>query len=351
MSRVQVLTGRPPMSRSTTGSRPARYVAGRILQAVGVILVAWTLAFFLLYALPSDPVSLMLGPDSTSVTAEQQQELAARYGFDDPVIVQYLHHLFDLVRGNLGYSLQQGAAVTDIILGALGPTVQLALLGLVFAVVGGVGLALLAVRVSNPWLRSTLLALPVLGVSVPGFWFGLLLIQFFSFRLGWFPAFDATGVAGLVLPALTLALPTGATIAQVFARSLLDALDEPYATTATAKGASRSVVLLRHAARNALLPTVTITGLIVGQLFSGTVVTETVFSRPGLGRVIATAVSGQDIPAVLGAVLVGAVLYTGTSAVVDLLYPLVDPRVRLRDTAAPAEQTPARTASPVGATS
>ncbi|WP_237559749.1 ABC transporter permease [Corynebacterium neomassiliense] len=307
---------------------PLRYVTGRLLQALGVIFVAWTLAFFLLYALPSDPVSLMLGPDSTGVTEEQQQELAARYGFDDPVIVQYLHHLLDLLQGDLGYSLQQGAPVTAVITGALGPTVRLALLGLVFAVVGGVSLALLAVRLSTPWLRSWLLALPVLGVSVPGFWFGLLLIQFFSFRLGWFPAFNATGLTGLVLPALTLALPTGATVAQVFARSLLDALDEPYAVTATAKGVPRGTVLLRHAGRNALLPTLTIAGLIVGQLFSGTVVTETVFSRPGLGRVIASSVSGQDIPVVLGAVLVGAVLYTGTSFIVDLLYPLADPRVR-----------------------
>lgn len=308
----------------------ARFVALRIGQAVLVTWVAYTAAFFLLYALPSDPISLLLGPDAVDVSPEERAALAAQYGFDQPLIQQYFHALFNLFRGDLGYSVQMGGAVSAILGEALGSTIQLAALGLVFAVVFGLGIAVAATYFQNPWLRQTLLSLPSLSVSIPAFWFGLLLIQVFSFRLQWFPAFSATGFESMILPAITLALPTSAMIAQVFARSLNTALNEPYSATAFAKGAPRIRVVLHHASRNALLPMLTITGLVVGQLLSGTVVTETVFSRPGLGRVIATAVSGQDIPVVLGAVLVGAVLYSGTNLIVDLLYPVFDPRQRAR---------------------
>ncbi|WP_080792165.1 ABC transporter permease [Corynebacterium pacaense] len=315
---------------SSVGVSVARFVAARVGQAVLVTWVAYTAAFFLLYALPSDPVSLLLGPDAVDVSAAERAELAARYGFDLPIFQQYLNALGGLLRGDLGFSVQMGGAVGGILAGALGPTAILGALGLLLAIVIGVGIAIAATYSTTPLIRQFLLGLPSLAVSIPAFWLGLILIQVFSFRLQWFPAFSAEGLSGLILPALTLALPTSAMIAQVFTRSLSTSFHEAYADTAFAKGAPRSTVLIHHAARNALLPALTITGLVVGQLLSGTVVTETVFSRPGLGRVIATAVSNQDIPVVLGAVLVGAVLYSGTNLIVDLLYPVFDPRQRER---------------------
>lgn len=312
----------------------ARYILARFGQALLVTWVAYTVAFFLLYALPSDPVSLLLGPDAVDVSAEERAALATQYGYDKPLILQYLSAVFGLLRGDLGFSIQMGSSVAAILAEALGSTIQLAALGLLFACVGGVGTALATTYSRSSWLRQILLSLPSLAVSIPAFWFGLLLIQLFSFRLQWFPAFDAAGLSSMILPAITLALPTSAMIAQVFTRSLDNSMREPYADTAFAKGASRFTVVTRHASRNALLPVLTITGLVIGQLLSGTVVTETVFSRPGLGRVIATSVADQDIPVVLGAVLIGAVLYSGTNLMVDLLYPVFDPRQRHRVSAA-----------------
>ncbi|KAB1664023.1 ABC transporter permease [Pseudoclavibacter sp. CFCC 13611] len=325
-----------------------RFILGRLGQALLVIFVAYTVAFLLLYALPSDPISLLLGTDAGDVTEAQRAELAAQYGFDQPLIVQYWHHLTSLLTGDLGFSVQQSRDVVAILLSAIGPTLQLAAFAFVLALVFGLGLGLWAAGTRTSWLSQILLGLPSLGVSIPAFWFGLVLIQLFSFRWQIFPAFNAEGLAGLILPAATLALPTGAMVAQVFARSLINVQRQPFATTARSKGAGHRYVLLRHVSRNALLPVLTITGLVVGQLFSGTVVTETVFSRPGLGRVIASAVTSQDIPVVLGAVLIGALLYTLTNLVVDLIYPLIDPRLRA-SIGARSTARRRKSASPAGA--
>ncbi|KAB1659426.1 ABC transporter permease [Pseudoclavibacter chungangensis] len=305
-----------------------RYILTRLGQALLVVFAAYTIAFFLLYVLPSDPVSLMLGTDAAGVTEEQRAQLARQYGFDQPVIVQYLGRLGALFTGDLGYSFQQSRPVTEILAAAIPPTLQLASLGFLVALVFGLGIGLAAAAGRDRWWSQVLLGLPSLGVSIPAFWFGLVLIQLFSFKWRLFPAFNAEGLWGLVLPAITLALPTGAMIAQVFARSLITTQRQAFVTTAWAKGAGPGHVLFRHVTRNALFPVLTITGLVVGQLFSGTVVTETVFSRPGLGRVIATSVTSQDIPVVLGAVIIGAALYTIANLVVDLVYPLIDPRLR-----------------------
>jgi len=306
-----------------------RYVLSRTGQALLVLWAAWTISFFVLYVLPSDPARIMLGPDATDVTAAQLDQLRHQYGLDQPVVVQYFQHLGQLFAGDLGHSIGSGRPVADVIGEAVLPTAQIAVAGLLLAVVFGAGLAVVATWTRNRALGQFLLQLPPVGVAVPGFWFALLLVQWFSFGLHVFPAFGGQGPSSVVLPAITLALPTGATIAQLLSKSLVQTLREPYVDTAYAKGAGRWRVQLRHALKNAALPALTVTGLIVGQLFSGTVVTETVFSRPGLGRVTATAVQGQDIPVVQGIVLLAAAIFVVTNLVVDLVYPLLDPRVVL----------------------
>jgi peptide/nickel transport system permease protein len=308
-----------------------RYVLSRIGQALLVLWAAWTISFFVLYVLPSDPARIMVGPDATDVTAAQLDALRHQYGLDQPVLVQYFQHLSSLFTGDLGRSIGVGRPVADVIGEAIAPTAQIALAGLVLAIVFGGGIAVLATWTRNRALGQFLLQLPPIGVAVPGFWFALLLVQWFSFGLHLFPAFGGEGPASVVLPAITLALPTGATIAQLLSKSLVQTLREPYVDTAYAKGAGRWRVQLRHALRNAALPALTVTGLIVGQLFSGTVVTETVFSRPGLGRVTATAVQQQDIPVVQGIVLLAAAIFVVVNLVVDLVYPLLDPRVVIAD--------------------
>ncbi|MET7686754.1 ABC transporter permease [Streptomyces sp. NPDC005483] len=306
-----------------------RYVIKRLAQAVGVLWAAYTVSFLVLDYLPGDPVTAMAGAgmDSGQVDPKQIAALRHEYGFDKPVLVQYAESLGRAVRGDFGDSVSTGRPVTSTLADALPQTLQLTGAALLLAVVLGGGLAVLATYTAQRWLRQLLLSLPPLGVSVPTFWVGLLLVETFSFRLHWFPAFGNGGFKGLVLPALTLAIPTGAQIAQVLAKSLLTALDQAYVETARAKGAGRWRVHLRHALRNASLPALTVVGLLVGQLIAGSVVVETVFSRDGLGRVTAAAVTAQDIPLVQGVVVFGALIFVTTNLVIDLVYPLLDPRI------------------------
>ncbi|WP_405854601.1 ABC transporter permease [Streptomyces sp. NBC_01515] len=306
-----------------------RYVVKRIAQAVGVLWAAYTVSFLVLDFLPGDPVTAMAGAgmDSGQVDPAQLAALRHEYGFDKPILVQYADYLGKAVRGDFGDAVSTGRPVTSTLADALPQTLQLTGAALLLAVVLGGGLAVLATYTSQRWLRQLLLSLPPLGVSVPTFWTGLLLVEMFSFRLHWFPAFGNDGLRGLVLPAVTLAIPTGAQVAQVLAKSLLTALDQAYVETARAKGAGRWRVHLRHALRNASLPALTVVGLLVGQLIAGSVVVETVFSRDGLGRVTAAAVTAQDIPLVQGVVVFGALIFVATNLVVDLVYPLLDPRI------------------------
>jgi peptide/nickel transport system permease protein len=306
-----------------------RYVIKRLAQAVGVLWAAYTVSFLVLDFLPGDPVSAMAGAgmDTGQVDPAQLAKLRHEYGFDKPVLVQYAEYLGRAVRGDFGDAVSTGRPVTATLADALPQTLQLTGAALLLAVLLGGGLAVAATYTSRRWLRQLLLSLPPLGVSVPTFWVGLLLVEAFSFRLHWFPAFGNDGLRGLVLPALTLAVPTGAQVAQVLAKSLLTALDQAYVETARAKGAGRWRVHLRHALRNASLPALTVVGLLVGQLIAGSVVVETVFSRDGLGRVTAEAVTTQDIPLVQGVVVFGALIFVATNLLVDLVYPLLDPRI------------------------
>ncbi|MDT0483943.1 MULTISPECIES: ABC transporter permease [Streptomyces] len=306
-----------------------RYVIKRLAQALGVLWAAYTVSFLVLDFLPGDPVSAMAGAgaDSGQVDPAQLARLRHEYGFDKPVLVQYADHLGDAVRGDFGDSVSTGRSVTTTLSDALPQTLTLTGTALLLAVVLGGSLAVLATYTSRRWLRQLLLSLPPLGVSVPTFWVGLLLVELFSFRLRWFPAFGNDGLPGLVLPSLTLALPTGALVAQVLAKSLLTALDQAYVETARAKGAGRLRIHLRHALRNASLPALTVVGLLAGQLIAGSVVVETVFSRDGLGRVTAAAVTAQDIPLVQGVVVFGALIFVLANLIVDLVYPLLDPRI------------------------
>ncbi|MFK0286066.1 ABC transporter permease [Streptomyces sp. NPDC090499] len=306
-----------------------RYVIKRLAQAVGVLWAAYTVSFLVLDLLPGDPVSAMAGAgmDTGQVDPAQLARLRHEYGFDKPVPVQYAEYLGRAVRGDFGDAVSTGRPVTSTLADALPQTLQLTGAALLLAVVLGGGLAVVATYTSRRWLRQLLLSLPPLGVSVPAFWVGLLLVEAFSFNLHWFPAFGNDGLKGLVLPALTLAIPTGAQVAQVLAKSLLTALDQAYVETARAKGAGRWRVHLRHALRNASLPVLTVVGLLVGQLIAGSVVVETVFSRDGLGRVTAGAVTTQDIPLVQGVVVFGALIFVATNLLVDLVYPLLDPRI------------------------
>jgi len=306
-----------------------RYLLRRLGLGVLVLWAAYTLTFVILFVLPGDPITLMLNPagNASYVDPELAAELRAEYGFDRPVIVQYVDRLGHALRGDFGASVQSGTRVTTLIGSVLPQTMAVALAGLMLALVLGSAIAIVATYVRRPLIRELLLALPPVGLSMPTFWIGILLLQWFSFRLGWFPAFGNDGWRSVVLPAVALAIPTGAVIAQVSANSIAAAWQQPFVDTALGKGASRTRIHLRHVLRNALGPTTTLLGLIVGQAFAGAVVVEIVFSRAGIGRVLQQAVSNRDIPVIQGLVVLSAVAFVVVNLVVDLLYPLLDPRV------------------------
>lgn len=308
-----------------------RYVLRRLGQAVVVLLAAYTVSFLILDLLPGDPVSAMAagGLDGNPIDPAQLAALRHEYGFDQPVYVQYLDYLGRAVRGDFGNSVATGRPVTTTIAEALPQTLQLTGAALLIAVVAGAGIAILATYSRRRWLRQVLLSLPPLGVSVPTFWIGLMLVQLFSFRIHAFPAFGNDGLGGLVLPAVTLAVPTAAQLAQVLAKSLSTTLGEPYIETAKAKGAGRLRIHFRHALRNAALPTLTLAGLLVGNLVAGSVVVESVFARNGLGRTTIQAVTVQDIPVVQAIVVFGAFVFVTVNLAVDLVYPVLDPRIVL----------------------
>jgi peptide/nickel transport system permease protein len=299
-----------------------RYLARRLLLALGVLWAAWSVSFVVLYLLPGDAVEIMASGGLEEQGADPARLAALRheYGFDSSLPVQYATRLVSALHGDLGRSMTSGRPVTAELADALPQTLRLAGGAFALALVAGVTIALAAAWTRRGWLRQSLLSLPVVGVSVPTFWVGLMLIQLLSFRWRLLPAIGAQGWRSLVLPTVTLAIPTAAQLSQVLAKSLLATLADPYVETARAKGAGHTRVLLRHALRNAALPALTMAGVLVGVLLAGSVVVETVFSRPGIGRLTITAV-------VQGVVMAGAVAYVGANLVVDLLYPLLDPRI------------------------
>lgn len=307
----------------------ARYPVTRLLQAVWVLWATFTVSFVVLYLLPADPVAIAAdgGAGNSPVDAAAIEELRARYGLDKPLWQQYLDALWNALHGDFGRSVATGQPVTTAIVDVLPSTLGLTAFALVLALAGGIAVAVAASSARLPRLRTALLALPPIAVAVPTFWTGLILLQVFSFRLHWAPAFGGSGLRGTVLPALTLALPIGAVIAQVLAAGFAATWRQPFTAVALAKGASRSRVQWRHVTRPAAVPALTIAGVLVGTMLAGSVVVETVFARPGLGRLTQTSVLAQDIPVVQGIVLVTALVFVVVNLVVDLLYPLLDPRI------------------------
>ncbi|MCF2528761.1 ABC transporter permease [Yinghuangia soli] len=325
----------------------ARYLLRRLGQAAFVLWAAFTLSYAILFVLPGDPVDIKLGGLESNAAPEQIAEVRDRYGIGDPLLVQYGKALRNALAGDFGHSIQTGAEVRTTITDALPETLKLTAFALLLAVVFGAGIALLATYVRGRALRQLLLSVPAVGISVPVFWVGLLLIQVVSFQWRLLPALGNDGFESLVLPAVTLALPVGAMIAQVLAKSMTTALAAPYIGTARAKGAGRVRIHFRHALRNASLPTLTLFGVVAGNLVTEAVVVETVFSRAGLGRVTAFAVDRQDIPVVQGVVVLSALIFVAVSLLLDVLYPLLDPRIA-RDRA-PLRRSAARASAVQGA--
>ncbi|MDR6289001.1 peptide/nickel transport system permease protein [Inquilinus ginsengisoli] len=307
-----------------------RYLLGRIGQAVVVLWAAFTASFILLQALPGDAILIKFQNPDLGLSPVQIAEIRESYGADSPVWAQYLHTLGNFLTGDFGYSVQAGVPVGDGLLANLPPTFRLAAFGFALAVLLAVAIAALSSLASFSWLRSTIQALPSLFVSVPTFWLGIMLIQLFSFRLKLIPVINPGPWEGLILPMVTLAIPISAPLAQILVRNIDEVLTHPFVAVARAKGASRAWVLWRHVARNALLPTLTIAGVLSGELLAGAVITETVFGLNGLGSMTEQAVRNQDTAVIQAVVVLSAAVFVAVNLAVDLLVPVLDPRLRSR---------------------
>lgn len=302
------------------------YIARRLFQAIPVLLGVSLLVFSMLHLVPGDPVKMMLSEFATN--PEQLEKLRSQLHLDEPLPQQFGRFLAGAVRGDLGYSIRSKRPVTTEIMENLPATLELTLAGLLVAVLLGVPLGIVAAVKQHSWADTGSMVLALIGVSMPSFWLGLLMI--FTFSLRW-PLFPATGGGDwkhLVLPAITLGLGASAIIARLTRSSMLEVLRQEFVTTARAKGLREGSVIARHAFKNALIPVITVFGLQFGQLLAGTVVIETVFSRPGIGRLIVGAIISKDFPLVQGIVLVVAVSYVLVNLVVDIAYAFLDPRIR-----------------------
>lgn len=303
-----------------------RYLRQRLLLSIPVIILTSFVVFLMLFLIPGDPASIYVGENQA--TPERLAEIRRQMGLDRPFFVQYGDFLWNAVRGDLGRSLQTNRPVTEEIADRLPNTIQLAVAAMAIAIVIGMGLGLVAGLNRGRWLDSLSMVFALLGVSVPIFWLGLLLIMLFAVRLGWFPATSQPGLQGLVLPAVSLALLSAATLARLFRSSVLEVMQQEFLTTARAKGLRWNAVVRRHALRNALIPVMTVIGVQFGALLSGAVITETIFARPGLGKLVVDSIQNKDIPMVQGVILVLATIYILINLLVDLSYAIIDPRIR-----------------------
>jgi len=304
-----------------------RILVSRVGQAALVLLLAFTASFLLLQALPGDAILIKYQNPEMGLTPDQIAEIRLRYGADAPIWAQYGNTLLNFLQGSFGYSVQAGVPVNTLLAANLPPTLRLASLGLVLAVIVAGLLAFAATLAPFAWLRNVLASLPALMISVPVFWAGIMLIQIFSFRLRLVPIINPSEFQALILPVLTLALPIAAPLAQILIRSLDEVQTQPFVGVARAKGAGRFWVLSRHVLRNALLPVLTVAGVLFGELLAGAVVTETVFGINGLGRITEQAVSNQDTAVLQAIVILAALGFVLINLLVDLVAPLIDPRL------------------------
>ena len=302
------------------------FIFRRVLQAIPVLFGISIFTFLIIHLVPGDPVQLFAGDKPLS--AQQETQIRHQYGLDRPLYEQYTSYLGGVLHGDFGSGLHSKRPVIDSLREALGPTLQLALAGVIVAVVFGLLLGILAALFHNTWLDSLAMVIALLGVSVPVFYLGLLLLLFLSFRIHIFPATGSEGIRNLILPGFVVGFSSAAYIARLVRSSMLETMRQDYVVTARAKGLSERVVITGHALRNALIPTITFMGLQFAGLLGGAIVTEQVFSRPGLGRVAITAINNRDFPVIQGVVLVAAVVYVVVNLLVDLSYAVFDPRIR-----------------------
>nr|WP_314418918.1 ABC transporter permease [uncultured Erwinia sp.] len=304
------------------------YFTQRLGQALLVLWVAFTVSFVLLQVLPGDAILIKFQNPDLGLSPAQIEEMRQSYGATTPLWQQYLHSLGNMLRGDFGFSVQAGVPVSELLAENFPATLRLALPGFLLATLLAVVIAFSSSLIGLRWLRNALQSLPSLFISIPTFWLGIALIQVFSFQLRWIPVINPGEWVGLILPVITLAVPISAPLAQILIRSIDQVQTQPFVAVARAKGASQRRVLWHHVARNALLPVLTIAGLLLGELIAGALITETVFGLSGLGQLTQQAVNNQDVAVLQAIVMISATGFVLINLLVDVFSPLLDPRLK-----------------------
>ncbi len=304
----------------------SEYALRRLAMTIPALIAVSVLVFLMLQLVPGDPAEIFLGEKRS--TPELLEQVRHDMGLDRPLYVQYFAYMGNVLRGDLGVSLFNKQPVLGQIMAALPSTLELALSALLISTSLGVFLGIVSALRHNTWVDSLAMGFALIGVSMPVFWLGLLFILIFSVHLKWFPPMGQGGLDRLVLPAMALGLLSSATLARLVRSSMLDALNEDYVRTARAKGLRERAVTIRHALRNALIPAVTVLGLQFGALLGGAVLTETIFARPGLGKMYVESILNKDMTMIQGLTLILAISVMVTNILVDISYVSLDPRIR-----------------------
>ncbi|WP_080793181.1 ABC transporter permease [Corynebacterium pacaense] len=315
-----------PTRVASTARSLSTVLLRRLVETLLVVWGAATIAFVAVKAIPGDPVAIMAGGENI-VDAEQRRVITEQYGLDQPLGIQYLNYLLRAFRGDFGDSYVFRNPVLQVIGDNIGPTLELALAGFTLALILAFATAI-ATSGGKSVARTIASGAELVFLSTPVYWIGIVLLVIFSFGLGWFRVVGADGPAALVLPALALSLPLAAILSQVLRDGIENAMEQPFALTVRSRGVSESTLRLRHALRHALLSVSTVSGTLLGGVLAGSILTETVFGRPGIGQVMLLAISSRDMPLILGLVVLSALVYSLVNAIIDVGYVVIDPRLR-----------------------
>jgi len=303
------------------------FIIKRLMLLLPVVFGVLTLVFLLIHLIPGDPVDLMLGENAR---ATDKEALRKELRLDEPLAEQYLHFIGGAIRGDLGMSFHSKQPVIELILQKYPETIKLTLAAMLMALIISLPIGTYSACKQYSWVDNFSMFFALFGISMPNFWLGPLLMIVFSVKLGWFPVSGNEGVFSIVLPALTLGTAMAAILSRMVRASMLDVINQEYIVTARAKGLSETDVIFKHALKNALVPVVTIVGLQFGALLAGAIITETIFSWPGVGRLLIQAINTRDYPLVQGCVLVISISYVLTNLITDIAYSYIDPRIQLR---------------------
>ncbi len=302
-----------------------RYVARRLLETIPLMIIISIVVFMFIHLIPGDPAKTLAGVEAP---LEEVEAIREELGLNDPLIIQYFNWVKDALKGDLGRSFKSNLPVTELIWSRFQFTIQLVFAGLIWAPFVGIFIGVMCAIKRGTWIDLGGMLFAICGLSAPGFWLGLMGIQFFSVKMGWLPSGGLESLKHLILPSMVMGTGIMATLARYSRSSMLETLREDYVRTARAKGQREQIVMFRHAFMNSLIQVVTILGLQIGGLLSGSVLTETIFSIPGMGRLLTDSIAYRDYPAIQGILLIFALQYVLINLIVDVLYGVINPKIR-----------------------